>query len=135
VWVGDRGLGQRLRAGGRGFHVEGVARTNLEENDSSDSGPAVITPPLWILGFGAASAIASFVLLAIGTHWSHWAGYALGTAVTILLIALFRMKDAARTMDPRYSRVSWMSLAAAFVLLVGFLGGCANIFYLAQRVG
>ena len=98
------------------------------------SGPAVVKAPIWVLGGAAVCALASFGLLAVGSHWAHWAGYVLGTAGTILFVALFRMSDASKSTDPRYSRVAWTGVSAGLILLLGIVGGCANIYYLAQRI-
>ena len=108
--------------------------------DLGDSVPsverdAVLRPPTWILGIGAIAALGSLALLAVGTRGAHWVGYGCGTAITILCVALFRMRDATQSMDPRYSRVRWTGWLAAAVLIIGIVGGCANIYYLAQRVG
>ena len=99
-----------------------------------DSGSAIVKAPVWILGGAAVCAVASLAFLAISSHWAHWVGYVLGTAGTILFVALFRMSDASRSTDPRYSRVAWLGIAAALILLLGIVGGCANIYYLAQRI-
>jgi hypothetical protein len=102
--------------------------------DVVDLGPAVVKAPAWILGGAVVCAVGSFAFLAIGSHWAHWVGYVLGTAGTILFVALFRTSDASRSTDPRYSRVAWLGLAAALILFLGIVGGCANIYYLAQRI-
>jgi hypothetical protein len=112
----------------------GLTRMEFGDAEVAVPGSAVVRAPFWLLGGGLISAITSLLLLAAATHWAHWVGYILGTAGTILFVALFRMVDASRSTDPRYSRVPWTGYSAALVLLVGIVGGCANIYYLAQRI-
>jgi hypothetical protein len=112
----------------------GLTTGDFGSAEVAGSGSAIVKAPVWILGGAAVCAVASFGLLAIGSHWAHWAGYVLGTAGTILFVALFRMTDASRSTDPRYSRVAWTGIVAALILLLGIVGGCANIYYLAQRI-
>ena len=116
--------------------TDGGGLTTVEFGDAETVGPdsTIVKAPVWILGGAAGCVVASFGFLALGSHWAHWVGYVLGTAGTILFVALFRMSDASRSTDPRYSRVAWLGLAAALILLMGIVGGCANIYYLAQRI-
>jgi hypothetical protein len=102
--------------------------------ESADLSASVVKPPKTQLAIAAAAALVSLLAFVPSTRAAHFAGYLLGTFVTILAVALFRRSDASRSSSPLYSPVSWMSRAAIAILTLGILCGVGHIYFLAQRV-
>lgn len=84
-------------------------------------GPAALTTaPAWSLILGACTASLSVLLLLGSTDVLHVAGWALGSIVTIFLIALYRLGDRRASASPWYSPRVGRDRAAVAVLVIGF---------------
>jgi len=91
----------------------------------------LVPPPIVPLIVGAVTAAASTLLLVRTDETAHLAGWATGSMVTILAVALFRRGDIRASSSPYYSPRPVRERVAVVVLVIGFVAAVAHAYYLA----
>lgn len=91
----------------------------------------LVPPPVVPLVVGALTALASVVLLLRTDEIAHTVGWAAGSLVTILAVALFRRGNIRASSSSYFSPRPRRERFAALVLVVGFVAAGAHAYFLA----